>query len=238
MSAYFKGVVYMKEILLSVERDDFNFGTLLRAWEKQGFNLLRASNMNEAIKLARKTNLIAVIINADNINYLPQLAILRDCINILIYIMTSNFSSAECIESFKLGADVYTQWCNLETAALQMFVLYKRISQNNVKEINFRFIENGGIYIYPDYRKVFLNDNEINLRKKEFDILYYLVNNKGKVITFEQIYSQIWGEEYSIKEHHLLWNQVSNLRKKISDVSGGREYIECIKGVGYRFKVI
>ncbi len=94
---------------------------------------------------------------------------------------------------------------------------------------------NANMNIYPEYRKVFINNTEINLRKKEFDILYYLAMNKGRVLTFEQIISNVWGEEYGTKEHRLLWNQMSNLKKKISVVSGKCEYIESIKGVGYKF---
>ena len=56
----------MKAILLSVEKNDFNFNNQLQMWEKQGFNLLRALNMNEAIELSCKNNLTAVGINADN----------------------------------------------------------------------------------------------------------------------------------------------------------------------------
>ncbi len=89
--------------------------------------------------------------------------------------------------------------------------------------------------IYPEYRKVVINNTEIDLRKKEFDILYYLALNKGRVLTFEQIILNVWGEEYCKDEHYLLWNQIKNLRKKITDVSGKCEYIECIKVVEYKF---
>ncbi len=94
---------------------------------------------------------------------------------------------------------------------------------------------NADMDIYPEYRKVIINNMEINLRKKEFNILYYLVINKGKVLTFSQIISNVWGEEYCKDEYYLLWNQIKNLRKKITDISGKCEYIECIKGVGYKF---
>ncbi len=95
---------------------------------------------------------------------------------------------------------------------------------------------NADINIYPEYRQVFVNDTEIYLRKKEFDILYYLAVNKNKVLSFEQIISTVWGEEYCIGGHHAIWNQISNLKKKIADVSGKCDYIECIKGVGYKLK--
>jgi len=95
---------------------------------------------------------------------------------------------------------------------------------------------NADINIYPEYRQVFIGDTEILLRKKEFDILYYLAVNKNKVLTFEQIILKVWGEEYYIGNHHAVWNQISNLKKKIADVSDKCDYIECVKGVGYKLK--
>ncbi len=114
----------------------------------------------------------------------------------------------------------------------------------NVKEKNILRCEdnligigiNADMNIYPEYRKVIINNIEIDLRKKEFDILYYLAINKGRVLTFPQIISNVWGEEYCKNDHYLLWNQIKNLRKKIVDVSDKCEYIKCIKGVGYKFK--
>jgi len=169
----------MKTILLSVEKDDFNFNNQLQTWEKQGFNLLQALNMNEAIELSCKTNLTAIGINADNVNYLPRLTILRDCINIPIYVMTSNFSSDECFKAVKSEADVYMQWNELGAISLQMFNLFKRIFKSKYKKNIPNVIGNADITIYTEYRRVFVNDTEINLRKKEFDILCYLTVNKG-----------------------------------------------------------
>ena len=63
-----------------------------------------------------------------------------------------------------------------------------------------RFIEEDvlslpGLEIYPDRRKIYRNRREINLTAKEYDLLCLLVANKGRVLTYEQIYQRIWGEE-------------------------------------------
>ncbi|WP_328597427.1 winged helix-turn-helix domain-containing protein [Oliverpabstia intestinalis] len=52
-----------------------------------------------------------------------------------------------------------------------------------------------GLEIYPDRRKIYRNRREINLTAKEYDLLCLLVANKGRVLTYEQIYQRIWGEE-------------------------------------------
>lgn len=52
-----------------------------------------------------------------------------------------------------------------------------------------------GLDIYPDCRKVYRNSNEINLTTKEFEIFYLLVVNKGRVLTYDQIYHKVWNED-------------------------------------------
>jgi len=153
----FEGGVYMKALILSIEKENFNIDDNLELLKNQGLDFLGTLNVKEKTKLCCEDNLMGIGINAD-------------------------------------------------------------------------------MNIYPEYRKVVINNTEIDLRKKEFDILYYLAINKGRVLTFAQIISSVWGEEYCKNDHYLLWNQIKNLRKKITDVFGKCEYIECIKGVGYKFK--
>lgn len=52
-----------------------------------------------------------------------------------------------------------------------------------------------GVDIYPDRRKVYRNSNEINLTTKEFEIFYLLVINRGRVLTYDQIYRKVWNED-------------------------------------------
>ena len=113
---------------------------------------------------------------------------------------------------------LYMQWNELGAISLQMFNLFKRVFKNKCKEKAPDIVGNADITIYPEYRRVFVNDTEINLRRKEFDILYYLTVNKGKVLTFEQIILNVWGEEYGTEEHRLLWNQMSNLLLQVRKI--------------------
>jgi DNA-binding response OmpR family regulator len=84
---------------------------------------------------------------------------------------------------------------------------------------------------------VYVKDQEINLTKKEFDILLYLVNNKNKVISKVALAEHIWGEfadtSYS---YDYLYSHMKNLRKKLEE-SGANDYIKTVYGVGYKFKI-
>lgn len=95
-------------------------------------------------------------------------------------------------------------------------------------------IELPGLEIYPDRRKVFRDRREINLTTKEYDLLYLLAANKGIVLTYEQIYQKVWGEEGFGNESNAVGCHVRNLREKLYVASPDSPFtIRCVREVGY-----
>lgn len=92
--------------------------------------------------------------------------------------------------------------------------------------------------IYPDRRKVYYNKKEVYLTPKEYDILFLLMANKGRVITYENMYEKVWGEEAIGNEKNSVRCHVSNLREKLHNVSSKLPFvIRCVREVGYCFEV-
>lgn len=95
-------------------------------------------------------------------------------------------------------------------------------------------IELPGLEIYPDRRKVFRNRHEVDLTAKEYDLLCLLVANKGIVLTYEQIYQRVWGEEGLGNESNAVGCHVRNLRDKLYAASPDSLFtIRCVREVGY-----
>lgn len=95
-------------------------------------------------------------------------------------------------------------------------------------------LELPGLEIHQDRRKVFRNRREINLTLKEYDLLCLLAVNKGLVLTYEQIYQRVWGEEGLGDESNAVGCHVRNLRKKLYATSPDAPLtIRCIREVGY-----
>lgn len=87
--------------------------------------------------------------------------------------------------------------------------------------------------LYPESRKVTVNENELALTAHEYELLYLLLQNPGKVYSRESLYELIWqggyyGENNTVNVH------VSNLRKKIRDAGSGEEYIRTVYGIGFK----
>ena len=110
---------------------------------------------------------------------------------------------------------------------------------------NFEILQQGdeavvslpGLEIYPNRRKAYCYRNEINLTTKEYDLLCLLVANKGRVLTYEQMYLKIWGEEYIGNENNAVGCHIRNLREKLYAAAPDKPFtIRCVREIGYCFE--
>lgn len=92
----------------------------------------------------------------------------------------------------------------------------------------------GELVINPKSRRVVRGEEEISLTPKEFDILYFLAENRGEVFTKEQIYKAVWSEDYLLDDSNIM-AFIRKLRKKIEPDPDEPKYILTIWGIGYKF---
>ncbi len=85
-----------------------------------------------------------------------------------------------------------------------------------------------------DTRIVTARNEQIELHAKEFNILCYLAKNQGKILTKQQIYEEVWQEQYAYDDNNIM-GYISKLRKSIEPDPNDPTYIQTVKGVGYRF---
>lgn len=92
-----------------------------------------------------------------------------------------------------------------------------------------------GLEIRPERRKIYSNSHEISMTKKEFDIFYLLAVNKGRVLTYEQIYQSVWNGYAVGGERTAVVYHIRNIRKKLSDIPALS--IQCVRELGYCMEV-
>ena len=147
-----------------------------------------------------------------------------------IIIISAKNSLDDRIKGLDLGSDDYLTkpFYMSELNSRVKSVLRRRFFDGN-KSIAF-----GEIKIFPEEKKAFVNDKEISLTKKEFDILVYLISNTKRVLTKESIAEHIWGDfADSYDKFDFVYTHVKNLRKKLSD-AGCKDYIRSVYGTGYK----
>ncbi len=95
-----------------------------------------------------------------------------------------------------------------------------------------------GLEIYPSRRKIYRGRKEISLTAKEYDLFYLLVVNRGQVLTYGQIYQNVWGDEAIGRENNAVKCHIRNLREKLFKAIPDAAFaIRCVREVGYCFDV-
>jgi DNA-binding response OmpR family regulator len=149
-----------------------------------------------------------------------------------IIIISARNSLNDKITGLDIGADDYlTKPFHLSELNSRIKSIIRRRSFSGSNEINFEKLR-----ILPDNTQIFVNNKELVLTKKEYDLIMYLIINKNRVVTKESIAEHLWGDNIDmVDSYDFLYNHVKNVRKKIME-AGGEDYIETVYKMGYRLK--
>lgn len=157
----------------------------------------------------------------------------ESCLPILMF--TSKNDNASKVRGLRAGADDYlTKPFHMDELIARILSLIRRYTRFNKPEGAPRQFDFDGLSIHPDERSVSTVNGIFELPPKEFDVLLYCAENQGRILTKQQIYEHVWGEEYVYDDSNIM-AIISRLRKKIEVNPGSPKYIQTIKGIGYRF---
>jgi DNA-binding response OmpR family regulator len=221
--------------LLAVDGDLNVYNRESATWEKHGIANIRVSTMLEALEKLADEDFVCVAINADSVNYLPQLKIMRDAISVPIIIMSSNFSTEQEVEAFNNGADSFDSWRDTpeENVKSAIALLSRFTERSRHRKKNLKILSYGDVMVIETCKKVFIKADELVLTRTEYDILHYLMMNRGRVMEYKQIYGHVYHGDFASVSSNVLYSTVKRLRKKIFD-SAGEDYIENVRDTGYR----
>ncbi|MDW2797744.1 response regulator transcription factor [Clostridium boliviensis] len=160
---------------------------------------------------------------------------IRHISSIPVLMLTSKNDNASKIFGLRSGADDYlTKPFNMEELIARIISLIRRYTRFNVTGDTSQPLTYKDLIIDIDNRSVTTKNGTFELPPKEFDILLFCAKNQGKILTKQQIYEEVWGEDYVYDDSNIM-AIISRLRKKIEPDSGSPMYIQTVKGIGYRF---
>ena len=152
--------------------------------------------------------------------------------NVPIIMLTAKDETMDKVAGLDSGADDYlTKPFAIEELLARMRVAFKHAHAGGAKKV---ILEVQGLEIDTDKRMVTVNGTVVDLTKKEYELLLYLVQNKNIVLSREQILNEVWGYSY-IGETNVVDVYIRYLRSKI-DEAFGIKYIHTVRGVGYYVK--
>lgn len=221
--------------------DDKELCTLMKKCvEKEGWFAMVAHNGLEGLKFLDEYREGCVLIILDvmmpGIDGFQVLQKIRESSNVPVLMLTAKGDEGDKVFGLRLGADDYlTKPFSISELMARVNSLVRRYTTLNQQEShNQDKIVLKGMSINKSNREVIVQNNQIELTGKEFDLLLFLAKNKGKVYTKRQIYLQVWSDEYAFDDSNIM-SFVSKLRKKIEPDPEHPFYIQTVRGVGYRF---
>ena len=163
---------------------------------------------------------------------------IRDKIDIPILMVTAQMDDREKIRGLGFGADDYIvkpfSPSELVARVKSHIARYERLTQNSGNAQKLDEIDFGWLRINNDTHRIFINEVEINLTHKEYDLLYFLASSPDIVFSKEQIYNKIWGEDM-YGDLKTVAVHINRLRDKIEKNPSKPEHLETVWGSGYRF---
>lgn len=186
------------------------------------------SNAKEQIKTI-KPDLILLDINLPNCNGEILLKDLRKETNVPVIMLTSKISEVDEVLSMSYGADDYiTKPYNPTILLLRIQNIFKRMTNNN------NALLYNDIIVNPKKGILEYQDQTLELTKNEMIIFTYLLENKGKIVTRDELMTDLWNNNEFINDNALTVN-ISRLRSKLADFNL-QDCIETRKGQGYKLK--
>lgn len=201
---------------------------------QEGYQVITAVNGKEAVAKAKKEIPHLIIIDVmmpemdgmeavENIRKMPELS------NVIITFLTARSEDYSQVAGFDAGADDYiAKPIKPKLLVSKVKALLRRLKDDDAKEDVLRV---GTIEINREEYKIVMEDREIVLPRKEFELFYLLASKPGKVFKREEILDKVWGNEVVVGGRTIDVH-IRKLREKIGD-----DIFKTIKGVGYKLEV-
>jgi two-component system, OmpR family, alkaline phosphatase synthesis response regulator PhoP len=221
-----------KILLVDDEPDILEF--LSYNLKKEGYDVFTANNGKEAIVVAKKERPDLIILDVmmpdmDGIETCREIRELPGLKEVMIAFLTARSEDYSQIAGFEVGADDYiNKPIKPRVLISRIAALLRRGKSSNVPAND--KLDMGGIRIDRERYLVIQNEKEINLPKKEFELLALLASKPGKVFTREAILDKVWGGEVIVGDRTIDVH-VRKLREKL-----GEDFIKTVKGIGYKFE--
>jgi two-component system response regulator VanR len=209
--------------------------------QNENYTVFKFYTAKEALECIDKTELDLAILDImlPDTNGLSICQKIRDEHTYPIIMLTAKDTETDKITGLTLGADDYITkpFRPLELVARVKAQLrrYKKYSRGTGKDDN-GVIVHSGLIINANTHEVLLNEKSLSLTPTEFSILRILCENKGNVVSSEQLFHEIWGDEYFSKSNNTITVHIRHLREKMNDTVDNPKYIRTVWGVGYKIE--
>lgn len=226
----------MKEKILIVD-DETAIADLVEVYlRNEGYEVCKFYNAKDALCCVGETEISLAILDI----MLPDMDGFQLCQKIRekhlfpIIMLTAKVEDMDKITGLTLGADDYMTkpFHPLELMArvksqLRRYTRYNTAESREAEEHDFR-----GLHISKSSHKCTLNGKELILTPLEFNILWYLCEHRGNVVSSEELFEAVWGEQY-LDNNNTVMTHIARIREKMQEPARKPKYVKTVWGVGY-----
>ncbi len=225
----------MAQRILLVEDERAIAESLRYALEKEGYDVVEASDGSKALDLARtgSPDLVLLDVMLPGMSGFEVCRILRQESSVPILILTARADEPDRIAGLDLGADDYiTKPFSLREVLARIRAALRRSQAAPTGTVRDEVVRAGELTMDLARHQITVGDRPIALPPRQFDLLRAFLSNPGRVLTRATLLQQVWGYDFAGDDRtvdvHVRW-----LRRKLQE-AGARSAIETVRGVGYR----
>ncbi len=225
----------MEKTILVVEDEDRMRKLICDYLKIENFKVIEATNGSEALLEFnhKKIDLIILDVMMPALDGFTVCKTIRKSSDVPIIFLTAKGEEDDKLTGFDLGADEYvTKPFSPKVLVARAKSLLKRVEGSIGKKDN--VFDNQGLKVNLLSRQVYVDHKEISLSPTEYDLLAYLIKNKGIVLSRNALLDNVWGYSYD-GDLRTVDTHIKRLREKLNDKS---KLICTVRGAGYRFEVL
>jgi DNA-binding response OmpR family regulator len=200
-----------------------------------GYETAEAENGMEAIEKARAQafDLIIMDIMMPELDGFSASREIRKAQNVPIILLSARGEEYDKIHGFELGIDDYVvKPFSPKELMLRVGAVLRRAGEGHAPVESHETVEMGGMVVDFTAHQLLIHGEPVPLSPKEYDLLFYMVRNRGIALTRDKLISQVWGFDF-YGDDRTLDTHIKLLRKQLGDFA---RYITTLRGVGYRFE--
>ena len=207
-----------------------------RSLEKERYVVEAAADFQSGLRKIEDYDYDCVLLDimlpdGNGLNLLEQLKKMRKRENVII--ISAKDSLDDKVLGLELGADDYLpkpfHLAELNSRIKSVIRRQRRDGEMDIRLANIRIV--------PDTFQVFVDDKEIELNRKEYDILLYFANRPGRLVNKNTLAESVWGDHIDqVDNFDFIYAQIKNLRKKLKD-AGALAELKAVYGFGYKMTV-
>lgn len=222
--------------ILIVEDDQDLREITVRSLEKERYVVSQAPDFRTALLKIEDYDYDCILLDimlpdGNGLDLLKELQALGKRTNVII--LSAKDSIEDKVAGLNLGADDYLpKPFHLAELHARLKSLFRRSQREGEHKIQV-----GNIEVYPDQFRVVIGGKQVDLNRKEYDILYYFMSRPGRLVNKNTLAESVWGDHIDqVDNFDFIYAQIKNLRKRLKD-AGATPELKSVYGFGYKFVV-